>query len=59
MRVKIKSLFDETIEDGEFLGLIYDKDGEDISAVVRLEGHGMMLTVVHPSRVQEIKEPIA
>ena len=42
---------------GKFLGLLSNDTGcdrcagEGYSAVVQLDGHGMMLSIIHPSRV--------
>jgi hypothetical protein len=45
-------------ERGFFVGLMYEhrSDDEGVAAVVRLDGHGMFVTAVHPSRVTLLTE---
>lgn len=62
-RVAIKPLLDsEPVKYGVFLGLLSNDTGCDrcagdgYSAVVSIDGHGLMLWLVHPSRVTFIEE---
>ncbi len=52
MRVIIKPLHpDGDVREGEFLG-ITSTEHDDCMAVVRVDGCGLCLTLVHPSRVE-------
>jgi hypothetical protein len=53
-RCVVKRLDSDPPERGIFLGLMYEH--EDVVAVVRLDGHGMFVTTVHPSRVELLSE---
>lgn len=49
MRIKYEGKY------GEFLGLT-STEHDDYVAVVRLEGHGLMLKLIHPSRLVPAKK---
>lgn len=57
IRVQVKPIGEGETLEGEFLGLLQENDGNLVSAVVRLDGYGLFLKTVHPSRVVPILTP--
>lgn len=54
MRVRFKGPHGD-VSYGRFVGLLQD-ERDDVLVVIRLDGYGLMLKAVHPSRVEEVED---